>query len=111
MGQMPQLVTNTMKIFLAYFWVSAIYAAPLNSRQFPDLRSVLTNPANVWSAGTVVSFAGSDEFHNSTARWTITGAPTFSAAISPANEEDVITAVRDSEENGNISVENANPNS
>jgi len=78
-----------MKIFLAYLWVSAIYAAP-----FPDLRTVLTYPANKWSPGTVVSFTGTDEFKNATQRWTITGAPTFSAAISPANEKDVIAAVR-----------------
>ncbi|KAF2792192.1 Glucooligosaccharide oxidase [Melanomma pulvis-pyrius CBS 109.77] len=83
-----------MKISLAYLWVTAVYAAPLNSRQYPDLRGVLTNPENDWSAGTVVSFAGSDEFHNATNRWTITGAPTFSAAISPANEGDVIAAVK-----------------
>lgn len=83
-----------MKIFLALPWLAAVYAAPLDLQQYPDLRGVLTSRGNNWSPETVVSFAGSDEFQNATSRWTITGAPTFSAAISPANERDVAAAVR-----------------
>ena len=84
----------SLAISLAHLWVAAVDAVPLKTHQYPDLRAVLTNPSHKWSPGTVVSFAGSDEFRNATERWTITGAPTFSAAVSPANEEDVIAAVR-----------------
>ncbi|KAI2618201.1 hypothetical protein GGR54DRAFT_189856 [Hypoxylon sp. NC1633] len=83
---------------LAGLWLlPLVYAAPLNTR---DIKSILTNPDNIWAQGTTISFSGSDVFTNATNRWTITDAPTFSAAISPINEEDVVAAVKLATSNG-----------
>ncbi|KAL9619842.1 MAG: hypothetical protein Q9160_005582 [Pyrenula sp. 1 TL-2023] len=46
-----------------------------------------------WSPLTAVSFEGSPTFFNATERWDIYTPPTYSVAISPATEDDVVTAV------------------
>lgn len=65
------------------------------TRNYPptNLAPILRHPDRRWSAGTYVSFPGSDEFVESTERWTTFSAPTYRAAISPANEEDVAKIV------------------
>jgi FAD/FMN-containing dehydrogenase len=62
-----------------------------------DLRAVLTDPANSFSANTTVSFPGDGDgsaFTAATARWSLFAPPTYSAAITPGTEQDVVTAVR-----------------
>ncbi|KFA60106.1 hypothetical protein S40285_09442 [Stachybotrys chlorohalonatus IBT 40285] len=60
-----------------------------------DLRSLLLSPANNWSARTDITFPDDgDVFNNVTERWSIFSQPTYVAAISPINEDDVVRAVR-----------------
>lgn len=59
-----------------------------------DLKALLTDPARGWSKETILSFPDSDTFTNATTRWTIVSPPTYSAAISPGTEQDVVKAVR-----------------
>ncbi|KAK9425261.1 putative FAD-binding PCMH-type domain-containing protein [Seiridium unicorne] len=59
-----------------------------------SLKTVLQSPANRWNSATVISFPDSTEFLNHTGRWTTFDAPTFAAAISPANEDDLVKTVK-----------------
>jgi hypothetical protein len=56
-----------------------------------------TTPSSVgsydWSPRTVISTPDESGFFNATERWTVYRAPSFNLEISPATEEDVITAV------------------
>jgi len=60
----------------------------------PDLKSLLETESNNWSSTTSFSFPGEESFTDKTERWTTYAPPTYSAAISPATEEDVAKAVR-----------------
>jgi hypothetical protein len=77
---------------------ASTFAGPLTYRS--DLKSILTNSNITWSAGTVISFPDTPYFTNATHRWTIAHEPTYAAAISPVNEEDVATAVKLAVQNG-----------
>ena len=55
----------------------------------PDFTAASYN----WSHQTEISFKGSPDFTNATERWDIYMPPTYSVAISPATEADVVTAV------------------
>lgn len=57
-----------------------------------DLRIILSNAS--WSNETIISYPGSDEFLNATERRVATYLPTYAVAVTPANEEDVATAVK-----------------
>lgn len=46
-----------------------------------------------WPANTAVSYPGSDAFTNSTERWSLYAAPTFSSAVKPSSEHDVAEIV------------------
>ncbi|KAH7302935.1 hypothetical protein B0I35DRAFT_365798 [Stachybotrys elegans] len=61
-----------------------------------DLRAVLTDPYLNLDPGTIISFPDSnpDEYFKATERWSIYQAPTYSAAVTPATEEDVATIIR-----------------
>ncbi|KAH7308680.1 hypothetical protein B0I35DRAFT_471224 [Stachybotrys elegans] len=59
-----------------------------------DLRQVLLDDANNWSASTVISFPDDPAaFLNATQRWSPFMVPTYEAAITPGTEEDVAKAV------------------
>lgn len=58
-----------------------------------ELKSLLLRTENNWSANTIISFPGEADFENATDRWTIFAPPTYSAAISPAMENDVVKIV------------------
>lgn len=88
-GHLKAYIT-TMTRFWCFVWLAQAYATNL---YHPDIRAIFTSPGNKWSPGTVISFPGSEAFDNATSRWTITDAPSFSAAISPINEVDVANAV------------------
>jgi hypothetical protein len=77
---------------LTGLWGLSVHAAP-----YPpvDLRSLLSQSPNNWAEGTVISFSDSPTFNNATSRWTTFDAPTYLAAVSPANEADVVKTVRD----------------
>ncbi|KAH8585692.1 hypothetical protein B0O99DRAFT_646402 [Bisporella sp. PMI_857] len=77
---------------------ASTFASPLTYRS--DLKTILTGCNITWSASTVMSFPGTDYFTNATHRWTIAYEPTYAAAISPANEEDVAAAVKLAIQNG-----------
>ncbi|KAI1660864.1 FAD-binding domain-containing protein [Daldinia decipiens] len=82
---------------LPLFWLSFCLSrtdAAATARVPPrvDLRSVLTNQQ--WSTNTTISFTGSPEFYNVTERWTTFSAPTYSAAVSPGTEEDLVRIVK-----------------
>ncbi|KAI0012236.1 hypothetical protein F4779DRAFT_81728 [Xylariaceae sp. FL0662B] len=60
----------------------------------PDLRALLADKRNGWSANTTISFAGEIDFVNATYRWNLYAAPTYSANISAGIEADVAKAVK-----------------
>jgi hypothetical protein len=59
-----------------------------------DIKAVLTGSDNNWSPDTKIRFPDDEEFAQVTARWATYKPPTYTAAISPATEEDVVKAVR-----------------
>lgn len=59
------------------------------------LRKLLSQRANHWANGTVISFPNSTTFDDATQRWSTFDAPTYLAAVSPANERDVAKSVHD----------------
>lgn len=59
-----------------------------------DIKKILTNSGNDWSASTTILFPGDEEFAEATRRWAIYKPPTYTACISPGTEEDVVKAVR-----------------
>lgn len=59
-----------------------------------DIKTILTDSGNGWSASTRILFSGDDEFPEATARWAIYKPPTYTACISPGTEGDVVKAVR-----------------
>ncbi|CAJ2508334.1 Uu.00g133600.m01.CDS01 [Anthostomella pinea] len=65
----------------------------------PNLRAILTNTSIKWSSNTKISFPGDGDFINATTRWTVFRPPTYQAAVSPATEPDVSTAIRVASEN------------
>lgn len=67
----------------------ASVAAVVQYRAAPDF----SDASYQWSPDTIVSVQGSPEFENATERWDIYMEPTYSVAISPASEADVVTAV------------------
>lgn len=67
----------------------ASVAAVVQYRQAPDF----SDASYGWSPETIVSIQGTPEFENATERWDIYMEPTYSVAISPASEADVVTAV------------------
>jgi len=69
----------------------SVHAAP---SQPVDLKNLLTQSSNGWAKGTTISFPNSPTFTNATERWTTFDAPTYFAAVSPANEADVVKSVR-----------------
>ncbi|KAL9622084.1 MAG: hypothetical protein Q9160_003583 [Pyrenula sp. 1 TL-2023] len=85
---------------LACLWLlgpSVSYAGVLRPREGPpsaDLRAVFTGSDAKWSSGTVVSFANSSEFVDATIRRELFAAPSFAAAVTPDNEDDVAQAVK-----------------
>ncbi|KUI74338.1 hypothetical protein VM1G_09891 [Cytospora mali] len=81
-------LTATLLIWLGICHVS------LCSAHMQDLRALLTNQSNDWASTTTVSFPGSQEFTNATLRWDIYAPPTYSAAISPGTEADVVKSVK-----------------
>ncbi|CAJ2505665.1 Uu.00g130590.m01.CDS01 [Anthostomella pinea] len=58
-----------------------------------DIAAVFGNPANNWSVDTTFYLPSESAFVNLTERWTVVGAPTYSAAISPSTEEDLVNIV------------------
>ncbi|KAI0003936.1 hypothetical protein F4779DRAFT_634315 [Xylariaceae sp. FL0662B] len=59
-----------------------------------DVGALLNNAGYHWSPGTVISSPNTTAFHNVTGRWTDYEPPSYSAAISPATEADVVEAVK-----------------
>jgi len=80
--------TIMLRTLLPWLLVLSANAAPT-----VNLKSLLTKNENSWSAGTTLSFPGTSEFGDSTMRWSITEAPTYSAGITPATERDIQTIV------------------
>ncbi|KAK6218305.1 Type I Iterative PKS [Pestalotiopsis sp. IQ-011] len=74
----------------------ASVAAVVQYRQAPDF----SDASYGWSPETIVSIQGTPEFENATERWDIYMEPTYSVAISPASEADVVTAVKAAQEHG-----------
>ncbi|KAI1433773.1 hypothetical protein GGR50DRAFT_695729 [Xylaria sp. CBS 124048] len=59
-----------------------------NTTASPDIE------AYKWSSQTIISNPQNPEFFNATERWTILDPPTYQLSVSPATENDVITAVK-----------------
>lgn len=78
---------------------SWLFVLPLCSFALPmvyailDLRTILLNQNNDWSANTTISFPDQESFANATERWSSYKAPSYSAVISPAVEADIVQAV------------------
>ena len=73
-------------------WGLLTQAAP---NQPIDLKNLLSQNSNKWAPGTKISFPNSPTFNNATERWSIFDPPEYFAAVSPANEADVVASVRD----------------
>ncbi|KAI1338702.1 hypothetical protein F5Y15DRAFT_424979 [Xylariaceae sp. FL0016] len=73
-------------------WTWQSDAAAIVQRR--DLKALLTDPAQTWSSNTTISFPESPSFVAATERWTVFNPPTYSAAISPTTEDDVVNAVK-----------------
>ncbi|KAI0102717.1 hypothetical protein GGR51DRAFT_526744 [Nemania sp. FL0031] len=58
-----------------------------------DIKALLTDKRHSWSANTTLAFPGEERFRIVTSRWSTYKPPTFSAAISPATDEDVAQIV------------------
>ncbi|KAK0634890.1 hypothetical protein B0T17DRAFT_514654 [Bombardia bombarda] len=67
---------------------------PACEAQQQDLGALLTAKCNSWNTKTTLSFPGDGSFANVTERWTVFAPPMYSAAISPATEEDVVKTVK-----------------
>ena len=65
-----------------------VHAAPT------DLRSALNQKSNRWDEQTTIAFPKSATFDNATMRWSSYEAPSYFAAVSPANEADLVKTVR-----------------
>ena len=81
---------KTTIVALIGLWAISIPAA---MNKPIDNRSLLSQRSNNWSQGTIISFPNSTTFDNSTTRWSTYDAPSYLAAISPANEADVAKTV------------------
>ncbi|KAI1456525.1 FAD-binding domain-containing protein [Annulohypoxylon moriforme] len=93
-GSSPSLASRVWASLLwLTFWSCTTNAAAV-SNIYPrtDLKPLLTN--ETWSPNTTVSFPDSPEFVNATERWTTFSAPTYSAAISPGTEQDLVTVIK-----------------
>lgn len=83
-----------MKRLLSLLWLSfsvrGLHASPTCRRV--DVKSILSGVT--WSSPlTTVSYAGESGFTNATERWTTFDAPTYTAAVSPGSEDDVVQIV------------------
>ena len=85
------LLRNAIAALIGLCFLS-VHAVPY---QPVDLRNLLSQESNSWARGTIISFANSTNFKNATERWSTFDAPTYYAAVSPANEADVVKSVRD----------------
>ena len=86
------MLVNIAIVALAGLWSLSVYAIP--NRSF-DIKSLLSQQSKSWAKGTVISFPDSSTFNNNTTRWSTFDAPTYLAAVSPANEADLAKIVRD----------------
>lgn len=74
-----------------------------------DIKKILTDSGNAWSASTTILFPGDEEFAKATTRWAIYKPPTYTACISPGTEEDVVKAVRYSDRSWKFQTQPATP--
>ncbi|RYP18019.1 hypothetical protein DL767_009911 [Monosporascus sp. MG133] len=86
----------SISIFV-FIWLRLTVAYAAIARR-ADLKALLTSTR--WSAKTIISFPGSESFTNATERWTVFDPPTYSAAISPSTEADLVKAVQLATSNG-----------
>ncbi|KAG9826263.1 hypothetical protein KCU98_g648, partial [Aureobasidium melanogenum] len=73
-----------------HLWLTCANSAVLART---DIRSWLSASSNHWSPNTTIGYPGSADFLNSTERWTLFSAPTYSAVITPGTEADVAKVV------------------
>ncbi|KAI0879965.1 FAD-binding domain-containing protein [Annulohypoxylon maeteangense] len=93
-GNFPALASTAwVSLLWLSLWSCRTNAAAV-SYIYPriDIAPILAN--QTWSPNTIISSAGSPGFFNATERWTTFSAPTYSAAISPDTEADVVKAVK-----------------
>ncbi|KFA54577.1 hypothetical protein S40293_02227 [Stachybotrys chartarum IBT 40293] len=62
--------------------------------QVPDLAELLQDPELSFDSRTLITFPGQSNFTEATERWAQFAVPTYSAAVSPATEQDVVTLVQ-----------------
>lgn len=86
------IIASLSWLFLTFCVTEAAAVTRLATRL--DLAPILAKRSGNWSTLTTLSFPGSASYTNATERWTTFSAPTYSAAISPATEEDVASVVR-----------------
>ncbi|KAI1087260.1 hypothetical protein F5B19DRAFT_476179 [Rostrohypoxylon terebratum] len=78
-------------IGLLLVWLRLCHISPSNAQ---DLETILTDPGNNWAPTTTVTFPGTQEFIDATLRWEVYAPPSYSAAISPGTEADVVKSVK-----------------
>lgn len=73
--------------------VASLSFAGLSLASAVDRKAILTSSKNKWAKGTQISFPGDPFFSTATERWTVYRPPTYWAAVSPVNEDDVAKVV------------------
>ncbi|KAK4992368.1 hypothetical protein LTR50_001126 [Elasticomyces elasticus] len=85
-------VSLSLHLNLIHPIVAVSLPARATSTNTTDVAALLNSKK--WSANTTIAYPGSAGFADQTLRWTIFDAPTYSAVITPGNEQDVIQAVK-----------------
>ncbi|KFA73977.1 hypothetical protein S40288_10224, partial [Stachybotrys chartarum IBT 40288] len=83
-----------MRPFVLFMPLLGLLATPCTSSPALNLRDILLDTCNGWAANTTIAFPGDQTFNSSTERWSIYKAPSYSAVVSPAVEQDVAKAVK-----------------
>ncbi|KAK8216671.1 FAD-dependent oxidase [Phyllosticta capitalensis] len=82
------MMISYITILASVIPLSAAAAASAN------IKGLLQDRSNKWSANTTVYFPGDAEFSNETLRWNEYSAPTFAAVVRPGSEQDVQKVVK-----------------
>ncbi|KAK7532590.1 FAD-dependent oxidase [Phyllosticta citricarpa] len=82
------MIFSNLAILASLIPLSAAAAASAN------IKGLLQDRSNQWSAETTVYFPGDSQFTNETLRWNEYSAPTFLAVIRPGSQQDVQKVVK-----------------
>ncbi|KIA75781.1 hypothetical protein HK57_00395 [Aspergillus ustus] len=94
-GTMAWATNITAMAWASMLWTSLPdFRTAFSRTSAVNLRSILNDPSHGWSANTSVLFPESSDFEAATERWTAYSSPTYSAAIRPGTEADIVKTVQ-----------------